>query len=73
MPGMTRAFSYLAFLLSALFALWFVAGWVDAIWSNGLSVGAYSLLHWPAVSGTIALPVLAVVFLCLGMSLLPKD
>lgn len=73
MRGMPRAFAFTAFALSALFTLWFVAGWVAAIWRDGLSAGAYSLLHWPAVSLTIALPVLALVFLCLGMSLLPKD
>jgi len=70
---MTRAFAYGAFLISGLFAVWFVAGWVDAIMGLGLSVAVYSLTHWPAVMGTVLLPVFAVVFLCLGISLLPKD
>lgn len=73
MLGMTRAFAYIAFVLSAIFTLWFVTGWVAAIWSDGLSAAAYSLLHWPALGLTIALPVLAVVFLVLGVSLLPKE
>lgn len=70
---MIRAFAYIAFVLSAIFTLWFVAGWVEAIWSDGLSAGAYSLLHWPALGLTIALPVLAVVFLVLGVSLTPRE
>lgn len=73
MRGMSRAFAYLAFLLSALFALWFIGGWVDSIWREGFSLTVYGMLRWPAVSLTIALPVLAMVFLCLGVSLLNRD
>ena len=73
MRGMSRPFAYLAFAISGVFAAWFVAGVTDAIVGVGLSEAAYTLTHWPAVTGTILLTVLAIFFLCLGMFLLPKD
>lgn len=66
---MTKVFSYLAYLLSGAFALWFVAGWVDGIVRNGFSNTVYTMVRWPAVSLTVGLPLLAIVFLCVGLSL----
>lgn len=73
MSRMNKAFAYLSFLVSGLFALWFVAGWVDGIRSDGLSETAYTLLHWPAVTLTVGLPVSAIGCLCIGLSLLSRD
>jgi hypothetical protein len=70
---MTRAFAYVAFILSALFAVWYVAGWADAINDLGLAGAVYMHTHWPAALGTVFIPVFALGFLCLGMSLLPRD
>ena len=61
---MARALGYFAFLLSGIVALWFILGWIDGIRRDGLSETAYSLLRWPAISLTVALPVLAGVFFC---------
>jgi hypothetical protein len=67
--GMSKVLGYFAFLLSGALALWFVAGWVDGIRRDGFSNTVYSMVRWPAVSLTVALPLLAVVFLCVGFSL----
>jgi hypothetical protein len=62
--------AHLSFLLSGLLAVLFVGGWVDGILRDGLSDTDYMLSHWPAVIITVSLPVLATVFLCVGLSLL---
>jgi hypothetical protein len=67
---MRQAFATIAFLISASLALWFVAGWGESIWRSGISQTMYSMLHWPAVSLTIALPLFAAIFFCLGSALL---
>ena len=69
---MSKALGYFALVLSAILAIWFVAGWVDGILDDGFSNTVYSMVRWPAVSLTVALPVLAIVFLCVGLSLVRR-
>ena len=69
---MSKALGYFAIVLSGILALWFVGGWVDGIRRDGFADTAYSLLHWPAVTLTVALPVPAIVFLCVGLSLVRR-
>jgi hypothetical protein len=72
--NMRKALAYVAFLISGVLAIGFVTGWVDGIRRDGFSQTAYTLLHWPAVTLTVALPVLAIIFLGLGTSLLgPRE
>jgi hypothetical protein len=66
---MRKALSYFAFLISGALGLFFVLGWVDGIRRDGLSQTGFTLLHWPAVLLTVALPVLAIVFFVMGLSL----
>jgi hypothetical protein len=69
---MQKVLASFAFLLAGVFAVWFVAGWVDGIWREGLSETIYGMIRWPAVALTIGLPVLVILFLALGASLLPE-
>jgi hypothetical protein len=73
MQRMRKVMASFAFLLSGLFALWFVAGWVDSIWREGLSETVYGMMRWPAVVLTIGLPALVIFFLALGASLLSES
>ena len=69
---MSKALGFFALVLSAIQALWFVGGWVDGILRDGFSNTVYSMVRWPAVTLTVGLPVLAIVFLCVGLSLIRR-